>query len=170
MTEEYQWYVWSIRVGKFDIIKKYIEEKVPEVKKVLYPTVTTEKCLKSGERKKKKTPLYSGYIFLQYNHSQENPVVWLKLSKHPFVSAYVGPCTPTDLVSVDSLQKLEVVNNGPIKHFRVGDLVRVNGGVFSGYSGKVIGASNTINVELEVSNKSLRFVFSPEDLDVISRG
>lgn len=169
MSENSQWYVWSIRVGKFDIVKKYIEDKVPEVKKILYPTITSERRLKNGESKKKKTPLYSGYIFLQYIHNSDNPATWLKLSRHPFISNYVGPCTPTDLVSVDSLQKLEVVNSSPVKEFCVGDSVRVNGGVFQGYGGRVVAVSNTINVEIEVSNKCARFVFSPDDLDVVAR-
>ncbi len=166
-SESYQWYVWYIKFGKFDVISKYIEEKIPEVKKVLYPTITTERQLKNGEAKKRKTPLYGGYMFLQYHHNPEKPDVWLKLSKHPFVSAYIGPCTPKDLVSVDSLQKLEIVNSDILKTFRVGDYVRVNGGVFKNYTGKVLAVQDkVIRVEIEAQNKHMRFVFSPEDLDI----
>jgi transcription antitermination factor NusG len=169
-SEKLQWFVWSVKTGKFDTVKKYIEESVPEVKQVLYPTVTKERVLKSGEAKKSKVPLYSGYMFLQYAHDEKNPKVWLKLNKHPFISTYVGPCTPADLVSVNSLQKLEVVNNEAVKKFHVGDAVRVNGGVFSGNTGTVIDiSSNTVRVDMNVSNKTMKFVFSPEDLDVIDR-
>lgn len=163
------WFVWSIRLGKFDTVSKYIEEKVPEVKQVLYPTVTTERILKDGTAKKKKTPLYSGYIFLQYEHDPENPHVWLKLKSHPFVTNYVGPCTPADLISVDSLQKLELVNNDTIKSFSLGDSVRVNGGLCKGYSGIVTAVMNkTIRVEIEAPKK-MRYVFSPDDLDIVGR-
>lgn len=171
MTESegsYQWYVWYIKFGKFDVISKYIEDKVPEVKKVLFPTITTECQLKSGEAKKKKTPLYGGYMFLQYHHNPDKPDVWLKLTKHPFVSAYIGPCTPKDLVSVDSLQKLEIVNSDSgLKKFCRGDFVRVNGGVFKNFTGKVLTVEDkVIRVEIEAQNKNMKFVFSPEDLDI----
>lgn len=166
----FQWYVWSVKTGKFDTVKRYIEEKIPEVKQVLYPTVTKERVLKSGESKKRKVPLYSGYMFLQYQHDEKDPQVWLKLTKHPFVSTYVGPCTPADLVSVNSLQKLEIVNNDVVKEFHVGDEVRVNGGVFSGQSGTVVDiSSNTIRVDISVANKAMKFVFSPADLDIVKR-
>ncbi len=168
--ETLQWYVWSVKTGKFDLVKKYIEEKIPEVKQVLYPTVTKERLLKSGESKKSKVPLYSGYMFLQYHHDAINPQVWLMLTKHPFVSTYVGPCTPADLVSVNSLQKLEVVNNEAVKDFKLGDSVRVNGGVFSGHTGIVSDIStNTVRVDVSMANRSMKFVFSPDDLDIIDR-
>ncbi len=169
-VEKLQWFVWSVKTGKFDLVRQYIEEKIPEVKQVLYPTITKEKFLKSGESKKRKVPLYSGYMFLQYHHDEANPQVWLKLNKHPFVSTYVGPCTPADLVSVNSLQKLEVVNNEAVKDFKLGDSVRVNGGVFSGHTGVVSDIStNTIRVDVNMSNRSMKFVFSPDDLDIINR-
>lgn len=163
------WYVWSIRLGKFDVVSKYITEKVPEVIQVLYPTITKERQLKNGGAKKKKVPLYSGYIFLQYYHDLDNPQVWLKLKKHPFITNYVGPCTPADLVSVDSLQKLEQVNSDKARSFVVGDAVRVNGGLFKDYVGKVAAVlDRTVRVEIDAP-KRVRFVFSPDDLDVIAR-
>lgn len=165
-----QWYVWSVKAGKFDTVKKYIEDKIPEVKQVLYPTVTKERLLKSGESKKSKVPLYSGYLFLQYHHDSKNPKVWIQLNSHPFISTYVGPCTQSDLVSVNSLQKLEVVNNEAVKHFKVGDSVKVNGGVFLGNVGVVSDIStNTVRVGINVNNKVMKFVFSPDDLDIVDR-
>lgn len=164
-----QWYVWAIKLGRFDAVSQFISEYIPEVTQVLYPTVTTERHLKNGVCKKKKTPLYSGYIFLQYQHVPENPKVWLKLRSHPFIHNYVGPCTPADLVSVDSLQKLEKMNVEATKVFAVGDKVRVNGGFFKDYVGKVVAVlDRTIRVEIE-SPKLLRFVFSHGDLDIIDR-
>ena len=97
-----EWYVWSIRPGKFSLVEKYIQEKVPEVKKILYPTVTTEKQHKNGNVKKKQQSLYAGYLFLQYSHDERNPATWVKLNKHPFITTYVGPCSKKDLASVNS--------------------------------------------------------------------
>lgn len=165
-----EWYVWTIRSGKFDIVEKYIKESIPGIKKVLYPMITTEKLTKKGDRKKKKSPLYAGYMFLQYEHSEKTPTVWLKLNKHPFVTRYVGPCSAKDLASVDSLQKVEQWNNEEVKNFVEGDEVRVNGGVFVGFSGRVVHlTSNSVGVELSSMGKTLKVVFSPEDLDILDR-
>lgn len=164
-----EWYVWTVRVGKFELVKRYIEENVKEVTKVLYPTVTTEKQVKSGTRKKK-SPLYAGYIFLQYAHDPDSPTTWLKLNKYPFVTGYVGPCTAKDLASVDSLQKVEKLNNDMVKEFKEGDKVRVNGGVFVGYVGSVVSKnSNSVKVALGEDNSIMTVVFSPEDLDITDR-
>lgn len=167
---EEEWFVWSVRSDKFEIVKCYIEDKIPEVVKVLYPTVTSERVTKKGI-KKSKTPLYAGYIFLQYIHNIDNPVTWNKLNNHPFITRYVGPCTAHDLASVDSLQKVEKLNNEEVRNFVVGDKIRVNGGIFVGYLGYVSQlTSNSIRVDLERSGKSLGVTFSPEDLDIVKRG
>jgi transcription antitermination factor NusG len=169
-ADKQEWYVWVVKPGKFDLVKKFIEESIPEVTKVLYPTVTSEKVLKTGKVKKKKTPLYSGYLFLQYKHIPENPSVWVRLKAHPFISNYVGPCTPADLASVDSLQKVETLNLEAVKKFEVGDLVTVNGGVFKSYRGVVVDISaNTIRVDVDSGNKRMKIVFSPDDLDILDR-
>lgn len=165
-----QWYVWTVKQGKFDIVSRYIEEKIPEIKEVLYPTITTERVTKKGERKKKKTPLYAGYVFLQYEHSYDNPSVWLKLNKHPFITRYVGPCTSKDLASVNSLQKIEKLNTEETKDFRIGDKIRVNGGVFKDMRGKVVGCSSSaVRVEISVFDRLTKAAFSPVDLDIIKR-
>jgi transcription antitermination factor NusG len=167
ITTSQEWYVWTVKSGKFDVVKKYIEERLPEVKKILYPTITTERITKKGEVKKKKIPLYAGYIFLQYKHRADNPRTWISLNNHPFVTHYVGPCTAQDLVSVDSLQKVEKLNLEAVKNFKLNDKVRVNGGVFEGFRGLVVGkSSNSIRVEV---NNSITVVFSPDDLDILAR-
>lgn len=169
-SDKQEWYVWVVKPGKFDIVKKFIEESIPEVKKILYPTVTSERTLKTGKVKKKKTPLYSGYLFLQYDHVPENPFIWIKLKAHPFISNYVGPCTPADLASVDSLQKVETLNLEAVKKFELGDSVIVNGGVFKSYRGSVVDISaNTIKVDVDSGSKKIKVVFSPDDLDIMDR-
>jgi transcription antitermination factor NusG len=95
-----EWYIWTVRPGKFDIVKAYIEKSVKEISCVLCPTVTSEKEMKSGRKKTKVSLLYAGYVFLQYAHDENNPVVWTKLNKHPFVVSYVGPCTAADIALI----------------------------------------------------------------------
>jgi transcription antitermination factor NusG len=95
-----EWYIWTVRPGKFDIVRAYIEKSVREVSVVLCPTVTSEKETKTGLKKTKVSPLYAGYVFMQYMHDESNPIAWLKISKHPFVVSYVGPCTAADIALI----------------------------------------------------------------------
>jgi transcriptional antiterminator NusG len=163
-----EWYVWTVRPGKFEIVKDYIESKVTEVKEVLYPAITTETVTKKGEIKRKTSPLYVGYLFLQYHHDEGNPVTWWKLNKHPFITRYIGPCTAQDLASAQSLKKVEKIDDELVREFRVGDEVRVDSGVFIGFRGSVKSKNrNSIGVELRSLGKTLKVVFSPEDLVIL---
>lgn len=165
-----EWYVWTIKTGKFDIVSHYLETRVPEVVEILYPTVTTERRDKKGDVRKKQTPLYAGYLFLCYHHDVENPATWWKINKHPFVTGYVGPCTAQDLASVASMKKVRELNAEETKSISVGDTVFVNGGVFRGFRGRVVGISNTaIRVDVLAFDRTIKVVFSPDDLDITNR-
>jgi len=170
VDSDQEWYVWTVSAGKFLVVKKYIEEKVTEVTQVLYPAITTETKTKKGEIRCRVSPLYAGYIFLRYHHDAENPQVWVKLNKHPFITRYVGPCSEKDLASVNSLQKVERHYDEEVKLFSPGDRVEVKGGVFCGFKGSVQEVDrNLIKVELHSLGKSLKVVFSPGDL-VVTKG
>ena len=139
--------------------------KVPEVKEVLYPAITTETITKKGKIKRKVTPLYAGYVFLQYHHDEDNPAVWWKLNRHPFITRYVGSCTVQDLASAQSLKKVEKVDDVKVRKFRIGDTIQVDSGVFIGFHGEVLNINrNHIGVELHSLGKTLKVVFSPDDL------
>lgn len=162
-----EWYVWTVRPGKFEVVRRYIENNIPQVTEILYPTVTQEKHTKRGV-KQKKSPLYAGYLFLRYNHDPKRPTTWLKIDKHPFITSYLGPCTAKDLASVNSLQKVDKPRDKEVDEFSVGDAVVINSGVFIGYKGSVSDTnSNSIGVNLEQGGKKLRVVFSPKDLSVV---
>lgn len=165
-----EWYVWTVRPGKFDVVKRYIESKVQEVNEVLYPAVTTETRTKKGDIKRKIIPLYAGYLFLQYHHDETDPATWWKLNRHPFITRYVGPCTAQDLASAQSLKKVERVDNEQVQEFCVGDSVRVDSGVFISFRGEVIGINrNSIRVNLHSLGKMLEVLLSPEDLVVVGK-
>jgi len=162
-----QWHVWSARPNKFDIVANFIKDKIPQVKEVLYPTVVAEKTTAKGEVKKKKAPLYAGYLFLQYD---DDPHVWHKLNDHPFITRYVGRCTENDLYSVYNLRNVENLNKEESKEFLVGDRVKVNGGPFKGLSGNIlIVRPNYIQVGVEVFGRPVKAAFDPSDLDIVER-
>lgn len=95
-----EWYIWTVRPGKFDIVKVYIEKNIKEVTNILCLTETLDKETKPGRKKIKVSTLYAGYVFLQYTHDTNNPAVWTKINKHPFVVGYVGPCTAADIALI----------------------------------------------------------------------
>lgn len=166
-----EWYVWTVRAAKFDLVKSYIEDNIPAVKRVLYPTVTMAKASSKGDVHNKKIPLYAGYMFLQYEHNLDNPITWVNINKHPFVTGYVGPCTAKDLASVDSLQKVETLNDDKVSEFKQGVSVKVVGGVFVNFVGTVsYVTSNTVGVNIESSGRLMKVVFSPKDLIVVVGG
>jgi transcription antitermination factor NusG len=88
-----EWYVWTIRPGAFEAVKKYIEVHISGVSQIVRPSVTEEKVTKKGVARKKQTPLYAGYVFLNYYHDHANPTIWVKLNDHPLITSYVGPCS-----------------------------------------------------------------------------
>lgn len=101
-----QWYVWVFKPGKVDIVLKYIKDKIPEIKQVLCPSVSVKDRRNKKGLKLREVQLYAGYVFLNYNHDPKTPTVWLKLSKHPLVSRYVGPCSDKELSFVVEMTKL----------------------------------------------------------------
>jgi transcription antitermination factor NusG len=167
-VEEIPWHVWTANPRKFDIIVKFIRDTLPEVKDILVPTEVSERKLAKGKTKKQKTPLYGGYLFLQY---QDSPSVWHRLNNHVFVLGYVGQCSGPDLTSVYNLRNVETLNKEEDKEFRVGDKVKVNCGPFKGTTGVVAIVRNSyIQVLTEAFGRNcVKTTFSPADLDIISR-
>ena len=165
VEDKRQWHVWTTKPGKFSFVVKYIEESVPQIKEILYPTVVSDKAARNGD--KKRVPLYAGYLFLQYD---SDPAVWHKLNDHPFVSRYVGMCLGKDLHSVYNLRNVEFLNKEENKTFVEGDRVKVNSGPFKGMSGQVlIVRQSYVQVGIEVFGRPVKAAFVPGDLDIVIR-
>lgn len=101
LADKNVWFIWMVRPSKIDIINKYIKDNVPEVKQVVCPTVVVSKTSKTGKVKKKDIPLYSEYLFLQY---EDKPESYHKILKHPFISKFLGPCKENELKIIAALQ------------------------------------------------------------------
>ena len=100
LNPDQEWYIWTVRPGKFHIVEAYLEKNVKEVTNILCPTQISEKETKTGRKKVKVSPLYAGYVFLQYSHNENNPTAWVKIDRHPFVVGYVGPCSAADIALI----------------------------------------------------------------------
>ena len=158
------WYIWAIKINKFDEVERYIST-IPEIDEYLYPTTTKEYKLKAGVRKKR-VPLYSGYLFLKYRNT---PEVFYKLNTFPFITTYVGVCSGEDLSIVKEVRELEYINLFN-KEIHVDDVVKVNSGPFLGLSGNVVSTTSAnVCVALTVFGRSVNVTFNKDDIDIIKR-
>jgi transcription antitermination factor NusG len=161
-----QWHVWTIKPVKLETLLSKIKAKAPEVGEILYPTVA--KAIEGKPKASRRVPLYSTYVFIQYEHTAE---LWHRLKEIKHLVRYIGPCSAKDLISVESLKRLETINNVPMekKMFYAGQKIRANSGPFAGVEGEVVSiSSNCIQTTINVFGRKVRATFSRGDLDIIS--
>jgi len=159
------WFIWVIKQGKFDKVEAHIKT-IPEIEEYVYPTTSKSYRNKKGGTIKRRTPLYSGYIFLRY---KEDPETFYKLNTFPFITTYVGRCSGADLEIVKKVRELEYINTIS-KDIEVNDKVRVNCGPFHEFEGTVVEVnSKGVVVELLVFGRQTKTSFNKEDVDVIER-
>jgi transcription antitermination factor NusG len=165
MGDIFTWNIWVIKVNKFDEVERFLDE-LEEIEEYIYPTVTKEFKLKSGKIKKKRAPLYSGYIFLRYI---DTPEIFYKLNIFPFMTTYVGRCTGDDLKLVKQVKETEYLNVVN-KKIQVDDIVQVNSGSFKGFVGPVISVmSSDVSVIFQVFGRDVKTTFNKDDVDIVKR-
>lgn len=156
------WYIWVIKTGKYEKVKKYLET-IPEIEEYFYPTTPKEVKRDNGSVSKRRVPLYAGYLFLKYKYSHD---MYHKLNSFPFITTYVGPCTKKDFEKIEKTMLLESINTGGF--ISVDDLVRVVCGPFKGLSGCVVGVNaNNADVSLTIFGRQVKSTFRRNDLEVI---
>ena len=165
MSEDFGWHIWVIKPNKFTYVEKYLNS-LGVIKEILYPTKTSEFKLRNNTKKKKRTPLYSGYLFLRY---EDSPELYYKISAYPFITTYVGKCSGKDLEKVREvkvLEELNVIN----KKFELDDNVCVNSGPLKGFIGSVEGVnSSSIVILTEVFGRVTRLTVDKDDADILKR-
>lgn len=160
-----EWHIWVVKPNRYSHVETFLNE-ISEIEEILYPTETKEFKLKNNAKRKKRVPLYSGYLFLKY---KQEASLYEKLSANPFITTYVGTCTGKDLEKVKEVKDLEewnVVN----KKFELDDLIQINSGPFKDFSGDVIGInSGNIVVSVEVFGRKTRISINKDDADIMKR-
>jgi transcription antitermination factor NusG len=158
------WHIWVIKQGKIDIIRHFLETDVKAVEEVFFPTVLKE--FKTGSRIcKRRVPLYSGYLFLKYEDTEDNKIYY-KIRSNPFVTNYVGSCESR---SVEDMKKKEEWNSLS-KSVGIGDTVEVMCGPFSGCKGQVNSISgNKITIKVNMFDRSIDYSMPAEDLEIVSK-
>ena len=157
------WNIWVIRQAKFDAIKYFIDNNVPEVKSVFFPTVNKE--FKRGAKiVKKRVALYSGYLFLKYDDPDYK--VYQKLRSNPFITTYVGQCST---LPVDDMVKKEEWNTLN-KKVAVGDTVEVITGPFKDFKGDVFSINgNKVTLKVDLFGREVEASFVSDDLEILEK-
>lgn len=157
------WHIWVIKQGKYGEVEKFLQT-VTEVEEFLYPTVSKEYRASSGNIKKRRVPLYSGYLFIKYITT---PETHQKLRAFPFLTTYVGRCGSNDISFISTIKELEYLNT-VLRQFEVGDIVKVNTGPFKNFEGEINAVnSNSLTVSLRVFGREVNVSFSRDDVDII---
>lgn len=157
------WHIWVIKTGKFSHIKTFIESDVKEVLEIMYPQVRKERIYKNSI-KIKSEPQYMNYLFVKIEDENFDTVV-NKFKQYPFITTYVGSCTGADLGLVE---KMKEINDRRVKtpHFVHGEKVKIVGGPFSEFKGKVQETKATeVIVEIEMFNRTTTVSVPREQVD-----
>jgi transcriptional antiterminator NusG len=159
------WHIWVVKTNRFEHTERFLKE-IPQIKEILYPTASKEFKLRSGAVKKKRVPLYSGYLFLRY---EGTPELFHRLNNYPFLTTYVGRCRGEDLVKVKEVRQLEewnVINRA----FKIDDSVKITSGPFTGFVGDVVEIhSNDVVALIEVFGRPVRTTINKDNADIIQR-
>lgn len=149
MGENKRWYSWVIRRNRFENVREYIRDNVPEVDKFFYPQIKKEYQTKSGRRVKDR-PLYEGYVFLRYDYPD---IVFHKLSRYPFITTFAGPVSENEIVLMQEAQG-KLLTEIKSSKFIKGDNVLLLTGPFKGFEAKVIRVEGDM-VQVRVNAKLL---------------
>jgi transcription antitermination factor NusG len=143
-----KWFIWVVRQGKIDSIKYFLETEVPAVEEVFFPTVLKE--FRVGTKiRRRRVPLYSGYLFLKYTDTEDSRVFYT-IRSNPFVTNFVGACSESKVEEMKKKEEWNVLS----KEVGVGDRVEIMCGPFV----KCKGTVNSINCTLP-----------SEDLEIIGK-
>ena len=121
------WHVWTIIGPRWEKVCEFLSE-FSSVEDFIYPTVKREYATKSG-RKSRDVPLYSNYVFIKYNNTNE---MYTKLQEFPWIRDYVGLCSPEEIKKVHRLSKMKYEDVMPTSEPRVNMVVKLTGTPFKG--------------------------------------
>jgi transcription antitermination factor NusG len=157
------WHVWTIVQQRYKKAEEFLE-MVPEIDKVLYPTVVKEYATKSGW-KKKDVPLYSNYIFIRYHH---NSTLYAKLCECPWIRDYVGVCSQKEIKEVKALSKRKYEDLIPANEVLEGHSYKLKGTPFKEMRCTVVsidGNKLVVSVEIFGSDRLIKCLVDDIDLE-----
>ena len=143
-TGERQWYAIHTYAGYEEAVARYLKQRVESLgmeKKIFNIIVPKEKKIrvKGGRRTSIEEKIYPGYVLVEMVLAEDS---WYVVRNTPRVTGFVGTdnTTPTPL-SKEEVESLLARMGREESRFnvdlRVGDAVKVIGGPFKDYDGKV---------------------------------
>jgi transcriptional antiterminator NusG len=164
-----KWYILQCYSGQEYKVQSRIEKLIEtkklkkKITKVLIPEESTIE-IKDNKRLEKNTKIYPGYIFVEMESDES---VWFELRKITGVAKFIGSKSkPTPITENEVLGILNKVGEKTKKievDFEKGDVIKVVGGPFRGYTGNI----SEINAE-KGKLKAMLSVFgreTPVELD-----
>jgi transcription antitermination factor NusG len=148
------WHTWTINQQRYKHIIDYLSN-MPEVKDFLYPTASKEYDTKSG-KKTKDVPLYSNYIFINYEHTNR---LHTQLSEYPWIKDYLGQCSNSEIEQVKKLSNKAYEDIMPLEEIEKGKLYKLKGTPFKGMSCVVVdveGDKLAVSIELFGSDRIIK--------------
>lgn len=128
------WHVWSVVTNRQKRIIKFLSE-LTCIDNFLYPMAEKKYNTKNGE-KVKGVPIYANYVFIQYDH---NPFTSSIIESCPWISTYVGPCSASEIRSVQEQNKKNYDDLVPVEQLVVGSVVKLVKTPFAGWDATIVG-------------------------------
>lgn len=140
------WHVWTVAANRQKRIMKFLSE-LNCIDDFLYPMAEKSYNTKKGERIKD-VPIYSNYVFIQYDH---NPNTSSVIESCPWIASYVGPCSASEMRSVQEQNKKNYDDLVPVEQLTVGSVVKLVKTPFAGWDATIVGIDgNKLSVSITI--------------------
>ncbi len=146
MNSERAWYVVQTYSGLESAAKRNLESRIESMNmqdfffKVLVPEEKSYEKKKNGDLKEVITKPFPGYVFIDMVVTDET---WFMVRNTPMVTGFLGSsgggAKPVPLPEEEMIPILRLSGLAPERQFasKIGDVVQIIGGAFSGQTGKV---------------------------------
>lgn len=128
------WHVWSVSTNRQKRIMKFLSE-LNCIDSFLYPMASKKYLTKNGE-KSKDVPIYSNYVFIQYDH---NPSTLSIIESCPWITGYVGTCSASEMLIVQDQNRKNYDDLVPIEQLSIGSVVKLVKTPFAGWDATIVG-------------------------------
>ena len=127
------WHIWTVAANRQKRILKFLSE-LDFIDDFLYPMAEKKYITKKGD-KIKDVPIYANYIFIRYNHNPEYSAI---IERCPWISTYVGICSPNEMLGVQEQNKKNYDELVPVEQLSIGSVVKLIKTPFAGWEATVV--------------------------------
>ena len=176
MADNARWYVVHTYSGYENTVKATIEKTVEsrglhdQILAISIPLETVTEITESGVSKTYDRKVYPGYVLVKMVYSDDT---WHVIRNVRGVTGFVGTSSndPTPLTE-DEVYAMGVEKKEIIVNYAVGDLVRIQDGPLSGFTGTVESIDvekNAVNVIVSMFGRETSVEFELDMIEVVSQ-